>query len=319
MTSTKACIFAGFFFYAMLLGGCAIVTPQAQSLKEHRPSDIPEQVELSWVQFFPQDDYQCGPTALATALQSAGLAVTPEMLVEQVYLPARHGSLQLEMIAAARSKGMVAYPLAKNLEDVLREVAAQTPVIVLQNLGVSFAPIWHYAVVVGYDLAQFELVLRSGDRKRLILPFSVFEYTWEDSKYWAMVAVPPTQIPATATEEGYTKAVLALEKTGQTKAARTAYATLLSRWPTSLSGLMGVGNVAYSMGDTQAAEAAFRKAAEIYPDSAAALNNLAQTLADQNRLSEAVVIARRAVELGGPLQETSKSTLESIARKMEAK
>jgi hypothetical protein len=319
MTTTKACIFAGFFFYSLLLGGCALVTPQTRSLKEHRPPDIPEQVELSWVQFFPQDDYQCGPTALATALKSAGLDVTPEMLVEQVYLPARHGSLQLEMLAAARSRGMVAYPLAKNLEDVLREVAAQTPVIVLLNLGVSFFPIWHYSVVVGYDLTQSEFVLRSGDRKRLILPFGVFEYTWKDSEYWAMVAIPPTQLPATATETGYTQAVLALEKTGQVKAAKTAYSTLLNRWPTSLSGLIGAGNVAYSMGDMQAAEAAFRKAAEIHPDSAAALNNLAQTLADQNRLSEAVVVARRAVELGGPLQETSKSTLESIARKMETK
>lgn len=317
MTATKACKYAGFFFYALLLGGCALVTPQTKSLEDHRPPDIPAQVELTWVPFFPQDDYQCGPTALATALKSAGLDVTPEMLVDQVYLPARQGSLQVEMLAAARSRGMVAYQLDKKLEDVIREVAAQTPVIVLQNLGVSFFHIWHYSVVVGYDLAQSEFIMRSGDRERFMLPFGVFEYTWQDSEYWAMVAVPPTRIPATATETGYAQAALALEQTGQAKAAKTAYSTLLTRWPTSLSGLIGTGNVAYSAGDLQAAEAAFRKAAETHPDSAAALNNLAQTLADQNKLTEAADVARRAVALGGPLEETSKATLEGIAKKME--
>jgi hypothetical protein len=319
MTSIKACIIAGFFFCLLLLGGCALVTPQTKSLEEHRPPDIPAQVELSWVPFFAQDDYQCGPTALATELKSAGLDVTPEMLVDQVYLPARHGSLQVEMLAAARSRGMIAYLLDKQLENVIREVAAQTPVIVLQNLGVSFFPIWHYSVVVGYDMAESEFVMRSGDKQRFILPYAVFEYTWEDSEYWAMVAVPPTKIPATATETGYAQAVLALEQTGQAKAARTGYATLLARWPTSLSGLMGTGNMAYAAGDLQAAEAAFRKAAETHPESAAALNNLAQTLADQNKLTEAADFAGRAVALGGPLLETSKATLGSINRKMETK
>lgn len=317
MTQIKACIIAGFFFCSLLLGGCALVTPQTKSLEEHRPPDIPAQVELTAVPFFPQDDYQCGPTALATVLKSAGLDVTPEMLVDQVYLPARHGSLQVEMLAAARSRGMIAYLLDKQLENILREVAAQNPVIVLQNLGVSFFPIWHYSVVVGYDMTQPQFVMRSGDKQRFILPFEVFEYTWEDSEYWAMVAVPPTQIPATATESGYAQAVLALEQTGQTQAAKTAYATLLDRWPTSLSGLIGTGNMAYSAGDLPAAEAAFRKAAETHPDSAAALNNLAQTLADQNKLPEAADFAKRAVELGGPLEATSKSTLEGITKKME--
>jgi hypothetical protein len=33
----------------------------------------------------------------------------------------------------------------------LREVAAGNPVLVLQNLSFAWAPVWHYAVVMGYD------------------------------------------------------------------------------------------------------------------------------------------------------------------------
>ena len=319
MIYTKACALAGFFFCTILLGGCAVVTPQSQLLKEHSPADIPRRVELSEVQFFPQEDYQCGPAALAMSLKAAGLDVTPEVLVDQVYIPARRGSLQVEMLATARRKGLIAYPLAPSLEDVIREIAAQTPVIVLQNYGVSWFPIWHYAVVVGYDLERSEFVLRSGHKQRLVIPTTVFEYLWKDGDYWSMVAVPPLRLPATANEPGYSSAASALEKTGQIEAARAAYFTLLERWPESLAGLMGAGNTAYSMGDLKGAETAFRKAAEIHPDSAAILNNLAQILADQNNFSEAIIIARRAVELGGPLHETTQSTLEYITRNLEAR
>jgi tetratricopeptide (TPR) repeat protein len=318
MSYTKACFSAGFFFCAMLLGGCAVMTPQSQLLKEHSPADIPRRVELTEVQFFPQEDYQCGPAALAMALNAAGLDVAPEALVDQVYLPARRGSLQVEMLATARRKGLVAYPLAPNMEDIIREIAAQTPVIVLQNYGVSWFPLWHYAVVVGYDLERSEFVLRSGQKQRLVIPTTVFEYLWKDGGYWSMVAVPPSRIPATANEQGYATAASALEKSGPAKAARTAYSTLLERWPESLVGLMGAGNTAYSMGDLKDAETMFSKAAEIHSGSVAALNNLAQTLADQGNLLEAIIIARRAAELGGPLHETARSTLEDITRKLEA-
>ena len=99
------------------------------------PPGLPEQVELA-TPFFPQEEYQCGPAALATALVSAGAQTTPEALVPQVYVPERKGSFQVEMLAAARRHGMVSYALAPKFEDLLREIAAGTPVIVLQNLGI---------------------------------------------------------------------------------------------------------------------------------------------------------------------------------------
>ncbi|MGD8236773.1 MAG: hypothetical protein PVJ65_11540, partial [Chromatiales bacterium] len=59
-------------------------------------------VQLADTPFFPQQAYQCGPAALATVLNANGVSISPEQLVPQVYLPERRGSLQVEMIAAAR-------------------------------------------------------------------------------------------------------------------------------------------------------------------------------------------------------------------------
>jgi tetratricopeptide (TPR) repeat protein len=318
MCGAKARLLAGFLFLSSVLCGCASLLPQTYALKEQRPSNLPVRSELTDVPFFAQEEYQCGPAALAMVLNAAGVSVTPEALVEQVYIPARKGSLQVEMLAAARSRGLLAYELEPRLTDVLREVAAGTPAVILENYGFRIFPLWHYAVVVGYDLEQGEIIRRSGTKQRQTMPIGVFEYLWKDDGHWAMVAVPPERVPVTATEARYASAVIALEKSGQIRNAHTAYNALLKRWPSSLAGQMGRGNTAYALKDLATAESAFRQATLDHPDSAAAFNNLAQTFADRGKLDDALAAAQHAVRLGGPLLAASQATLEEIRKKLEA-
>jgi tetratricopeptide (TPR) repeat protein len=103
---------------------------------------------------------------------------------------------------------------------------------------------------------------------------------------------------------------------GSAKALQ-AYVAALDRWPGNLSAQIGVGNAAYQLHDLARAESAFREAALDHPDSVAALNNLAQTLADQARYPEALQAAQRAVSLGGPLAQTAQGTLADIERAMK--
>jgi len=298
-----------------LLGGCAGLVPQTYSLREQPPPDLPSRAELREIPFHAQEQYHCGPAALAMALNAAGVGATPEELVDQVYLPGRKGSLQIEMLVAARRNGLVSYELEPRLEYVLREVAAGTPVIVLENYGLRVWPAWHYSVVVGYDLTAGEIVRRSGMKPRQTMPFPAFEYVWKSDGHWAMVAVPPDRVPATATEARYAGAVAALEKSGQLKNAQIAYDAMLKRWPSSLAGLMGRGNTAYALKDPAAAESAFRRAVQEHPESVAALNNLAHVLSERGKLDEALVLAERAVKLGGPLLPSAQGTLNDIRRK----
>lgn len=307
---------AGALFLAAHLGGCALLLPQTESLREAWPSALPQRVALDRVPFFPQEDYQCGPAALATALSDIGAKVTPEDLVSQVYVPARRGSLQLEMLAAPRRYGMVSYQLAPRFEDLLREVAGGTPVIVLQDYGVWPVSIWHYAVVVGYDYPKGEVVLRSGPKRALTMPFAILEYTWKESGYWAMVVVPPERAPATATEPEYLKAIAAMERVGNPPAAIRAYSTLLRRWPENLAAAIGLANGHYARGEFRESERVLRQAAERHPDSAAVLNNLAQTQSDQGRDEEALATIDRAIALKGPFLAAARETREQILRKL---
>ena len=285
-----------FVWAALLLSGCA--TPQVALLDAHWPAELPAQVALSQVPFFPQEDYECGPAALAMVANAAGVKVTPDALVDQVYLPGRQGSLQPEMLAATRRQGLLAYPLQPSIENVLREVAAGNPVLVFQNLAFSIYPVWHYAVVMGYDRARHVLLLHSGRTARMEISLFAFERTWARGQYWAMLALPPGQLPATAEPQTYTAAAATLERT-DARGAQQAFAAALQRWPDERAALLGAGNTAYALGQRDAAEKAYRQTVVLHPDFADGWNNLAQVLMELGRRVEASQAIARAVALGG--------------------
>lgn len=281
-----------------LLSACA-TPPQLSQLEQDWPADVPVRTELKQVPFYPQEDYECGPAALAMVATAAGVSLRPEQLVEQVYLPGRKGSLQPEMLAAGRRQGLLSYVLAPRLEAVLREVAAGHPVIVFLNLSLPLYPVWHYAVVVGYDRDQGLLRLHSGRSERMDMSLATFERTWARGAHWAMVALLPQHLPVTAEPDAHAAAAAALERV-QPQAALAAYTRGLQAWPGHRAGLLGVGNAAYALGQRERAAMAYRQAVQIHPDFADAWNNLAQVLLEQGRKREARLAVAKAVVLGGP-------------------
>jgi hypothetical protein len=301
----------GGVFFLILLFASGCTTLQTERIRATAGA-FPRPVELTDVPFFPQEKYECGPAALATVLNWTDDFVTPDELAAQVYLPGRHGSLQLEMIGATRRHRRIPYVLRPQLESVFAEVASGNPVLILQNLSFWWYPDWHYAVVVGFDLEHDRIVLRSGRERRHDIPIEIFERTWRRAHYWAMVVLPPDQLPFTAEEIPYVRAVAPLERLSLWETTSTAYATALDRWPKSLGAQIGLGNSRYAMGDVQGAEDAFRRATQDHPDAGVAFNNLAQTLADQSRWPEALTAAQRAVALGGPQIAAFRNTLRQI-------
>jgi tetratricopeptide (TPR) repeat protein len=289
------------------LAACA--TPAAVERAQQRPA-LPDRAEVAGVPFAPQDEFYCGPAALAMALTWSGPAVTQAELAPAVYTPGREGTLQADLVAAARSHGRLAVPVT-DLGDLLAELAAGHPVLVLQNLGLDWWQVWHYAVAIGYDRVSGDLVLRSGPEARQRLSLATFEYTWARAGRWGLVILPPDLLPASADETAVVRAAVALERT-DLAAARVAYDAILERWPGSRGALLGRGNARYAEGDLAGAERAFRRAASADPGSGDAWNNLAQVLLEQGRPEAALEAARRAVELGGPLATTYRTTLRQI-------
>lgn len=286
-----------FVCVAIWLAGCA--TPQVSALVQQWPVDLPAQVQLTTVPFVAQEEYECGPAALAMVFQAAGLPITADLLVEQVYLPGRQGALQVEMLATTRRNGLLPYVLSPNLNAVLQEVAAGHPVVVFQNLSLPVYPVWHYAVVVGFDRERNVLVLHFGTTRNTEISLFAFERTWARGNYWAMLALQPAALPVTALPDPLAQAIAALERVNP-KAAQTAYATALEKWPTHRGLMLGAGNTAYALGDITSAQQAYARLVQIHADYADGWNNLAQSLWDLHRSAEAALAIDKAVALGGP-------------------
>lgn len=290
---------AGLFALAASLGLAGCVALPVQELQSHWPENLPGRALLSQTPFVAQQEFECGPAALAMLMQAAGLKIEAKQLAPQVFVPGRQGSLQVEMLVAARRQGLPAYLLAPKLEAVLQEVAAGHPVLVFQNLSLPVSPVWHYAVLIGYDRERGTVTLHSGTTAAMETSLSAFEHTWARGEHWAMLALAPERLPASADASSAGRAIAALERL-QPRSAATAYASALRRWPGDLLLQMGAGNSAYALGDFATAETAYRAASLAHPKSADAWNNLAQVLLEQGKKETAARAIAQAILLGGP-------------------
>ena len=293
---------------ALLLAGCAALGPGAGA--DPWPAGVPPSARIAGVPFFPQQEYQCGPAALATTLAYSGVEVTPQALVPQVYTPALHGSLQLDLIGAARRNGRMPFRIAPSEAALLQELAGGNPVLVLQDVG-RFAVEWHYAVAVGYDREADVLVLRSGPERALRMRLEDFDRSWAKGGRWGLVTLAPGRIPASADEREYLTQVAATEPV-RPALAQAAYRSSLERWPGSLGALMGLGNLAYAAGDLEQAAGYFRDATHAHPDSGDAFNNLAQTEFRLGHEAQAREAIATALSLGGPHVAIYRKTREEM-------
>jgi tetratricopeptide (TPR) repeat protein len=213
-----------------------------------------------------------------------------------VFTPDAQGSFPAEMDAVSRQRGFLSYPVDR-LEDVLAEVAAGHPVLVLQNLATDWYPRWHFAVVVGYDLERQELVLRSGELKRRITEFELFDTTWARGKRWARVILPPAELPATARPERWVQAAADLEQTGPAGAALPAFRSALLRWPKLPPARFGLATGLLNQGDAAAARIEFETLLRQHPTLAAGWNNYGYALKALNCPASARTVVACALKL----------------------
>lgn len=298
------------FMSVLLLSACATPYQTRQLLAS--PPDIPRAFEITTVPFYPQRNYQCGPAALAMVINHFQQQTSAQALKPLVYIPELKGSLQVEMIAATRRFGMLAIQQDGRLPSILREVANGNPVLVLQNLGLDAYPFWHYAVVIGYDLDNEEIILRSGEIKRLVRPFTVFERTWQRAGLWSVIVVPPALIPQTASQDEFTRAVLALETEDRIDSALLAYQNGVKRWPQNFILQMGLGNTAYALQRYELATQAFSAATTLRPERAEAWNNLAYALVKTAQKERAIDAIRQALKLQPDNREYLNSQVEIL-------
>lgn len=278
--------------------GCArLGVPETPSVATKAGIAYPPAASVANVPFFAQEERYCGPASLAMMLAWSGLPADQDAVAAEVYTPGRKGTLPSDIVSAARRHGRIAVPVGTT-PALFAEIAAGHPVLVFQNLGISWYPIWHFAVVTGYSVDRDEITLHSGTNPDHVMSLGRFERSWAGAEHWGVVVLPPDQLPASADEPTYIQAAIGLERAGRPGDAVAAYAAALERWPDSFGAAIGLGNSRYAAHDLAGAEQAFRRATVLRPDSAPAWNNLAMVLAARGQIDPALYTARRAVETG---------------------
>ncbi|MDO6711312.1 PA2778 family cysteine peptidase [Aliiglaciecola sp. 2_MG-2023] len=264
---------------AFWLTGCQS-TPQADALQASAPTDIPSQKNLDDVPFYPQQEFYCGPTTLSEVFAYYGEQVSAEDIAPKLFIPEKEGSLQLEMVSAARQYGYLAYSGRGNLEQLLYSIEHDVPVIVFQNQSISWLPMWHYALVTGYDLDSQTIQLHTGVTESHTMSFELFERLWQRGNYWYLMPLPAGLTHNNLDAFKYTSAAFDMLQTGQVEAGLTNLIAATKQWPEQWLGYFLLANH-FAEFDYQQANQWFFKGWQYGKDQGAYLNNYAYSLANQ--------------------------------------
>ena len=269
-------------------------------------------VAIDNVPFYPQQDYQCGPAALAMVLNWSGIEVSADRLVPLVFVPDRKGSFQAELIAASRTFGRIPYVIDPSLEALLIELESGFPILVLQNLGLDWMPQWHYAIVTALDTGNETVRLHSGLNRDYKMSLETFLRTWSRARKWAILVLPPDRIASTAVAEKYISSVMDFARVNKPEHTHIALNNSVSRWPENITVRMALANFLFEQNDFSEAKIQFEQAIQIDDQYAPAHNNLANLLLRLKDYDVALQHAEKAVTLGGKFQATYTQTLNEI-------
>jgi len=266
---------------------------------------------------YPQDEYFCGPSSLATLLNHQHIDFIYGDVIGSTFTPELKGTLQVEMKATARHYGLIPYEINQNLSAVLSEVSNNRPVLVLFNLGLPAIPVWHYSVVTGFDTDKQQIYLAGTTTNPTWMRFDEFETFFVRGGSWAIVALKPPLLPVASSEKEIINAISDMAEVGYKEQAKLTAINYVKQHPLSYLGAMILGNIHFNMKEHSLSTAEYKRALVLKPNDAVALNNIAQSLIKENKLHEAKLYALEAVNAGGIFVVESQATLEEINRKLQ--
>lgn len=227
-------------------------------------------------------------------------------------IPAKGGTLQIELVAAARANGLIPYPLEPTFEVLFSELSAHHPVIVLVNRSYSWYQLWHYVTVNGYDADSRTVTIHFSDQPNEAVPIETFAALWKRSDNWGVVLLPPGELPVSISPKMFLRSAYEFEKTGMREESIVTYKSALSRWPDDVDILFALGTAYYYSNHLEEAEQSYRKILLIQASHPLACNNLALLLCHTSRSDEAMQILAKAVTDDVEIQKIIKATQEEI-------
>ena len=176
-----------FYLFIPILIGCTT----GRFLVEDPPDKVavPDSNHIV-VPFFPQEKNQCGPASLASILQFYGIETTPDEISNEIYLPRIKGTLNIDLVFYARSKGMNAEAYHGDMADLKKRISEERPLLLFLNLGLKVFPAGHYIVVTGFDDKDKIIYAHSGSASDKPIRYSEFIRAWERGDFWTLLVTP---------------------------------------------------------------------------------------------------------------------------------
>jgi len=171
-------IFCGLIL-ASLVAGCSANRTTFPSLEKG--------VYIQSVPFYPGEEYQCGPSVLAGALNYLGYDIKPEDISEEIYLHGIKGTLNIDMVSFARRFEDLTVLESRGDITFLKENLSQGhPLIVFVDLGIWSIRKGHYMLVVGYDDSREGVIVYSGADRDKLIRYEDLMRIWKRGGYWSL-------------------------------------------------------------------------------------------------------------------------------------
>lgn len=228
------------FLLGLFLAGCATSRSLWQNdLAAEAPAAVLD------VPFVAQEKNLCGPVVLKMATHFSAPQYTLTDLKKITFREEAQGTFQSDILSASRRMGLTPYRVPSSAA-IWSHIRQGRPVVVFQNMGVSWLPAWHFSLVVGYDAPKNQVLLHTGTEPYQSLGLKRFLATWNRGEQWSYVITQPQDVPAgTSFAEALENAML-LEKTHQPQAARTLYQTLSKKFPDQFEPYLGLAQISYA-------------------------------------------------------------------------
>ncbi len=146
--------------------------------------------QFSYVQdvpFYPGEEYQCGPSVLASVLNYLGYDIKPEDISREIYLRNVKGTLNMDMVSFARRfEDTTVAEFSGDMTLLKENLSMGYPLIVFVDLGIWSIRKGHYMLVVGYDDSREGVIVYSGADRDKLIRYEDFMRIWKRGSYWTM-------------------------------------------------------------------------------------------------------------------------------------
>lgn len=184
------------------------------------------------VPFYRQKDNYCGPNSLYSIVSYyEPHQFTSENIEDMTFTPGSKGTYKRDMLSAARRLGYAAYEIEP--EEYIASLQAKVPILVFQNLGLSWSPTWHYSILTGFSGDQETFYHHNGYEKHQPLTPRKLINTWERGGAWSYVIVFPDYLPNFVSVKQAMANIKIFIRLNNEQAAIDILKQAVQRWPAS--------------------------------------------------------------------------------------